>query len=426
MSDNPFEKISAGLSARQKVPLERFSQSFAKARGVIRYQGEGTVVMRGAGIHDYCCGFCGAVLNSGVEDVKFQNAAAICNNCKNISSLSRSARYSPSIKHLRISSREIGYVEGLMPASWPRMKHSDKLEGVYQNIVSDISRHQGDRPRLLYHYTSPQGLVGIVSSGRFWATNANYLNDTQELVHAQGLIRTYIDEISLGLSEAESEIVRRAIPNVIGGNLVNDVYVTCFCEEGDLLSQWRAYAGNGSGYSVGIDAFHIGQYRDVGKSVILRKVIYDPDMQRSLVRSVVDATLKHVRENYDSMSIKNLDDIGVLPTISSFLGDSLTEFCLYFKHQAFSEEREWRAISLVDREDDLESIKLRVSGNLLAPYVETSLSSYDEDYPILPIAEVFCGPTLADKLTEDSVHLLLHKHDQAHVEVRRSSAPYRT
>jgi hypothetical protein len=36
-------------------------------------------------------------------------------------------------------------------------------------------------------------------------------------------------------------------------SVLKPVYITCFCEDGDLLSQWRGYADPG-GYAIGFDA----------------------------------------------------------------------------------------------------------------------------------------------------------------------------
>jgi hypothetical protein len=41
--------------------------------------------------------------------------------------------------------------------------------------------------------------------------------------------------------------------NEIFGGFINDVYIACFSEKRDLLSQWRGYGANGEGYVIGID-----------------------------------------------------------------------------------------------------------------------------------------------------------------------------
>ena len=38
-----------------------------------------------------------------------------------------------------------------------------------------------DKPKILYHYTTMDGLKGIIASKSLWATKIQYLNDASEL-----------------------------------------------------------------------------------------------------------------------------------------------------------------------------------------------------------------------------------------------------
>jgi len=60
-----------------------------------------------------------------------------------------------------------------------------------------------DRP--LYHYTTQEGLLGIVKKREMWATHHQYLNDTQEFLHAKALFCTEIER-RLNSESAGSEI----------------------------------------------------------------------------------------------------------------------------------------------------------------------------------------------------------------------------
>src|SRR5262245_31729354 len=51
-------------------------------------------------------------------------------------------------------------------------------------------------PAVLYHYTTAQGLHGMLTSGRVWATNVGFLNDPSEMRYAARLIRDVIKEES--------------------------------------------------------------------------------------------------------------------------------------------------------------------------------------------------------------------------------------
>ena len=54
------------------------------------------------------------------------------------------------------------------------------------------SKAISSRPETLYHYTSAEGLLGIVSSNVLRASSALYMNDASELEYARDLIQKII------------------------------------------------------------------------------------------------------------------------------------------------------------------------------------------------------------------------------------------
>jgi hypothetical protein len=65
-----------------------------------------------------------------------------------------------------------------------------------------------------------------------------------------------------------------------------DVYAACFCEEGDLLSQWRSYARQGTGYAI---EFSWPKLRDRFLLNRLGKVEYDEDTQKNVLNQILDS-----------------------------------------------------------------------------------------------------------------------------------------
>src|SRR5205085_10103226 len=74
------------------------------------------------------------------------------------------------------------------------------------------------------------------------------------------------------------------------------VYVASFCENGDLLSQWRAYGAFGGGYAVGFSS--IGLYGSEDNECepirILRPVIYDQVDQTDILQRWLNESLLHL------------------------------------------------------------------------------------------------------------------------------------
>jgi hypothetical protein len=140
-------------------------------------------------------------------------------------------------------------------------------------------------PDNLFHYSTPPGLIGIVSSGALWATDLGFMNDSTEFIYGRSMILSQAPEMA---TKAQSEMGKRLL------NAVDDIvykpggfYAACFCENGDLLSQWRGYAGGVGGYSIGFTAHNWTQTQSWGgfglgipasKRWRLRRVVYDADV----------------------------------------------------------------------------------------------------------------------------------------------------
>ena len=108
------------------------------------------------------------------------------------------------------------------------------------------------RPDLVYHYTSAQGLRGIVENDRLWATHVRYLNDFREIEHGCDVVRATLTKQREGKA---SEVVREFLDLALTSFNLNeqlDVCVACFSENGDLLSQWKMYGDDARGFSIGV------------------------------------------------------------------------------------------------------------------------------------------------------------------------------
>ena len=62
------------------------------------------------------------------------------------------------------------------------------LDDLIQNVLGAWSRHHEQVPHVLYHYTSADGLIGILSSKSIWLTDLRYMNDLSELQYSKALV----------------------------------------------------------------------------------------------------------------------------------------------------------------------------------------------------------------------------------------------
>jgi hypothetical protein len=201
-------------------------------------------------------------------------------------------------------------------------------------------------PPLLYHYTSAQALLSIVTSGHIWATHIRFLNDTSE---AEWMWATAHERLRVREENAVSGDEKASVAKLI--DMVNERrsstdFVASFSENGDDLSQWRAYCHDTPGFSIGFSSDALatqwicnpgGDSFFVGAS--LKKVIYlGSDDAASF-----DKTLDFI-----------LNTITPAMHDNAFIGDKssreqvsvswLSVIASTYKHSSFRNENEWRLI----------------------------------------------------------------------------------
>jgi Protein of unknown function (DUF2971) len=179
----------------------------------------------------------------------------------------------------------------------------------------------------LCHYTSQNGLIGILKSKAMYATDAAYLNDSQEVVYAVTLAKKYFQKEKRLTEQVKiSDILEKT--ESLAGSL--PVYVASFSEEPDLLSQWRGYCPEGSGFGLCLSAERIVTLAEADDWEFF-KCIYDEDAQLEVLKKMEQEAVgdSPLRESFSTSVVFAL---------------LLLFFATVFKHPKFKEESEWRAI----------------------------------------------------------------------------------
>jgi len=91
-------------------------------------------------------------------------------------------------------------------------------------------------PDIIFHYTSLEGLLGIIKSKSIWATNVFYLNDASELNYSRKLfidqLRKYQEEIIKDAHCYEYKVFATLISNIEEDDFIHPdlsgVYVSSF------------------------------------------------------------------------------------------------------------------------------------------------------------------------------------------------------
>ncbi len=250
-------------------------------------------------------------------------------------------------------------------------------------------------PGPLFHYTDAAGFRGIFTSKNIWATDFRYLNDTVEMRIGERTFREVAVELAESAVTEQSRFILRRFIEYHDRESLSKVLPPCvasFSLDGDLLSQWRAYAAGGAGYSIGFSAFPLptgpAEKAQVGLGLI--RCEYDEARFRLVVREKLltlgaryEATMKEFARDRDSDG-----QIGGL-----FIALALRHagaLVPRLKHRAFREEKEWR-LMVLPRADRLQSVmEYRSSTMGLVPYIPIQLASETER---LPVTRVYVGPT---------------------------------
>ena len=91
---------------------------------------------------------------------------------------------------------------------------------------------------LLYHYTTLEGLKGILQSRALWFSHISTLNDPSEFKYGQQLVT----DVLKGFIDNENDVViKKILEDLI--NYVNvydsvlyQTFIACFCEDDNLLT----------------------------------------------------------------------------------------------------------------------------------------------------------------------------------------------
>lgn len=288
-----------------------------------------------------------------------------------------------------------------------------------QTFWNEVRRHKlipDTFPKVVYHYTSLEGFMGIVNSRAVWMTEFSYLNDRREVSYGLELLLDTIRH----LAETEQDDDVRGLLSAWSERLAgapNRVCITSFSADSDSLSQWRAYGPIAVGFPVHPLALHVNQAR-------LQPVEYNPEAQKKLVTIYVHHLMAAFTADLKCGRLTRSPDI-------YHKSDRLLELAVFFKDPAFRTENEYRLV-YIDYPEVLESLELssppksfRTSKGKIIPYVPSTnvLLSEHRNFE-LKISEVILGPE-SDDLLDRGVREFLNENGLSGVEVRRSVVPLR-
>lgn len=108
---------------------------------------------------------------------------------------------------------------------------------------------------LVWHYTTVEGLIGMLTRHELWASSVSFMNDPQEDRYAMDVMDKAFELLprSLGTSARSRHDDLRSRDQWRG---YSDRFVACACRNGDLLEMWRSYGPDSveGTFAVGLEA----------------------------------------------------------------------------------------------------------------------------------------------------------------------------
>ncbi|WPC73048.1 DUF2971 domain-containing protein [Vibrio porteresiae] len=273
---------------------------------------------------------------------------------------------------------------------------------------------------IIYHYSDLNGFTNIIKNKKLWLSATNNLNDYRE-------VNWFVDKVYNRLKELVNEKNQKLLNKFWQLKSINSPmpYVCSFSKNGDLLSQWRAYADDGYGIAIGFNREFFDFKVDIPSPNALSKysigmsdVIYDVDAQEKEIENILSLILSSLKDQ-DNEDNYLISAVTVL--------NKLSYIC---KNDAFSEEDEVRIVHTPlitgDKEGltyfmgNISDMQHRVSGQTLTSYFELDFS---ETKDVSPISEIILGPKC--KVSQYDMDTFLSMNGFGKVKYKFSTASYR-
>jgi hypothetical protein len=296
----------------------------------------------------------------------------------------------------------------------------------------------------LMHYTTAVGLRGIVENSEVWATNARFLNDSQEITHyfdvrLSELVAEVVDEMLLaestdpaavkqiesfgGISNVRADAITKVSAVLRDRTLAyNDPFVFALSVPFDnqvrqhgLLSQWRGYGRDG-GYAVVFDSKELEDFLRKEEQAFQYQhmqwgdVYYYGTNRKERAQQDVEEAEQALRRGVEKL-LKRDESVN-----HAEIYFSLTTLTCLSKHWGFAEEQEVRVVAIPQRELSVvkngaavgrapKPVEFLTRDGLLVPFLRLRGGGKK-----LPIKQIIVGPHKDQALRRSAAERLLSEN----------------
>jgi hypothetical protein len=277
----------------------------------------------------------------------------------------------------------------------------------------------------VYHYTSLEGIMGILESESMWMTKSDFLNDVTEIVFFKTLKEEAISKLDAHITKTYgegmfSDVVYKTFIESFNSAYemrfekpveVFEVYVLSLSENDDSLTLWGNYS-KGNGYNISFDTNTLlKEVRELDNfTIVYGKVIYDKTKQ-------INALSESLLNTFDIVKKIDSEPDELNKELLAYFKSLITSYSIFFKHPAFSHEEEFRIALTANEKAD---VSFRSNGEIIIPYIEVEFEKKD-------VKGIGIGPKNNNDIAENGISTFLDRlgYNVAEIKINKSSVPLR-
>jgi len=295
---------------------------------------------------------------------------------------------------------------------------------------------------IIYHYCSGDSFLGIIGSKKLWLSGIMNMSDYSEILWAKKMV---IEELEGLAHNFEHSIIDEFWAEYTANTF--QPFICCFSSAQDRLSQWRGYADDGRGFSIGFDSEVLCESKGLPSlahgaesKLTLNRVEYDTNEARRTIHSYVEGALSAILtdKKYQSKNLAELSDKEKYELLNAachrYGSHLLRGYQVTVKNPAFIEESEYRLVHMppwfanvttkltTNIQFSLSSPKYRISRDRLCTYFELNFGHLIDAGVI---KEIWLGPK--NQTTDMDINALLGDSglNLERAQVQRSRVTYR-
>lgn len=290
---------------------------------------------------------------------------------------------------------------------------NSNIEHLFQKHIRNFKEEKTTPNEVVFHYTSPEGLCGILKTASLWFSDIKHLNDETENIYTFNLLETLLknEDINGDFKYYSLECCNNK--NTLSSDCLplKRHYTACFSLNNDLLPLWNYYTKTKDtmGYNIGFKKQELLKcLRSYGNGGFASgKVIYNKNTQREILKSALYDFNEFYQNNNDENAIK-------------YFISFVNLVALFFKHPCFESEQEYRIVSTKKTKMLMknETLGSRICNGMFIPYLSCKFNREI-------VSEVGISPTQKQEIAVVGIQKLLEQLSYKDINIFESKIPLR-